>query len=181
MIPQRVVAIALAALCPFLPSAAYAQEQANGEVRASVAEPLYANTLADLSFGAVVVSQDEGGSVEVSAIGAPPVYSGAVRPGFTGSATNTPHPARFTVRGQALRRYRVEIPAELTAIGDTTGAALNIAALTIYSKTGPSSPTGGLLDKQGEDEFAVGATLIVPAGTQTDVFRAELPVTVTYE
>jgi len=43
-----------------------------------------------------------------------------------------------------------------------------------------SARGGGRLDQAGKDLFFVGGTVNVPIGAVTDMYRAELPVTVFY-
>lgn len=72
------------------------------------------------------------------------------------------------------------MPTQLFAIGEQGGRLLTIADITMSSLSMPASADAGRLDEKGEDQFAIGATLLVPAGEPADVFRAELPVTVYY-
>lgn len=91
-----------------------------------------------------------------------------------------PHRASFDVSGEPRRSYRVVLPEQVIAYGVKTGAGLVVGSLDMRSINAAASQGEGRLDNHGRDSFFVGGVLQVPAGTNPDVFRAELPVIVTY-
>lgn len=188
MIAARVIGV-LRRLASFLTlvvaasgSVAIAQTngQAAGRAVAEVVIPVRAVPLSDLSFGAVVIGAAGEGSVAVAADGSAPRYNNATRSRCAGEAQCMPHPAKFEVSGEPGRSYRVSLPRQITAYGVRTGAGLIVGSLDVRSVNAASSQGEGRLDNGGHDNFFVGGVLQVPAGTTPDVFRAELPVIVTY-
>ena len=177
---------ALARLAPLAviasASAAFAQtgEQASGRAVAEVVTPIRAVPLSDLSFGSVVIGAAGEGSVAVAADGSPPRYHNATRSSCAGEARCMPHRASFDVSGEPRRSYRVVLPEQVIAYGVKTGAGLVVGSLDMRSINAAASQGEGRLDNHGRDSFFVGGVLQVPAGTNPDVFRAELPVIVTY-
>lgn len=180
MIAGRAPAAMLAIFA--LPGMVRAQDAtASGSASASVIRPLAATALEDLSFGAITLgSSSAGGTVSVPPDGGAAAYGGSVRQLCSGGGPCQPHPARFAVSGEAERTYRVDLPARIEAVGERSGTSLPVTGLRLHS-TNRGSVTGGQLDSAGEDGFAVGGTLQVPAGTPADVYRAQFPVTVSYD
>lgn len=176
-------ALALPALLAAPATARTAQGESEGTATATVVRPLSATALADLSFGAIAVGNAgaPGGSVTVSPQhGAATSYGGSVRAVCSGSSACRPHPARFAVRGEAGRSYKVTLPAALEARGMRSGVMLSVADLALHSDS-DGSGIGGQLDLAGSDWFTIGGTLAVPRGTPADTYRAEFPVIVTYD
>jgi hypothetical protein len=176
----RVLAAALVVLA--LPGPALAQDgTATGSASASVIRPLAATAVEDLSFGAITVGATaSGGTVAVPPNGGGASYAGSVRQLCSGGGQYQPHPARFAVSGEAGRTYRVTLPAGIVALGQRGGTGLDVTGMVLHSAN-RGSTTGGQLDAGGEDSFAVGGTLQVPAGTPADLYRAQFPVTVSYD
>ena len=167
-----------------LSTPAFAQQDgasANGRAQAQVVRALRARPLADLSFGALVVGQSSGGEVIVSPSGSAASYRGSVRASCLGNAGCSTHPASFAVEGEGGRTYRISLPASIMAQGSRTSIELPVTSINSRSRNFPAASFGGLLDASGHDFFEVGGTLLVPAGTRADVFRADLPVTVSYD
>lgn len=154
--------------------------QAAGRAEAEVIIPIHAAPIADLSFGLIVLGPAGSGTVEVVADGSPPVYTNAARTTCAGEAGCMAHPARFDVAGEPNRSYRVTLPDQISARGVATGASLPIIRVIVRSMNAASATHEGQLDQSGKDSFFIGGTLQVPAGTRPDVFRADLPVIVTY-
>ncbi len=152
---------------------------ATGSASASVIQPLAATALEDLSFGAITVGAS-GGTLRVPATGGSAVPGGSVRPLCGNAGQCQPHPARFAVNGEPGRTYSVTLPASLVALGQRHGTGLAVDDLGLVSRNRGASD-GGQLDAAGEDGFAVGGTLQVPAGTPADHYRAQFSVTVTYD
>ena len=169
------------ALFIFAP-AAFAQngETTLGRAEAEVVIPIRAVPLSDLSFGSIVVGSAGQGTVEVGPDGSPPRYINTARSLCSGESDCMPHRASFGVSGEPSRSYRVSLPGQIIAYGVRTGASLTVVSLEVRSANAPSAMGEGRLDNAGRDSFFVGGTLQVPAGTRPDVFRAELPVIVTY-
>lgn len=162
--------------------AAFAQNGATtlGRAEAEVVIPIRAVPLSDLSFGSIVVGSAGQGTVEVGPDGSPPRYINTARSLCSGESDCMPHRASFGVSGEPSRSYRVSLPGQIIAYGVRTGASLTVVSLEVRSANAPSAMGEGRLDNAGRDSFFAGGTLQVPAGTRPDVFRAELPVIVTY-
>lgn len=154
--------------------------QAIGRAEAEVIVPIRAVPVSDLSFGLIVVGTAGDGTVEVAPDGSPPRYTSAARSTCSGEAGCAAHPARFDVAGEPRRSYRIVLPDQIRARGTRTGASLAVVAIRVRSVNAGTALAEGVLDEAGQDSFFVGGTLQVPAGTRPDVFRADLPVIVTY-
>ena len=161
----------------------FAQDGATaaGSAQAEVVTPISAVPLSDLSFGSIVIGFAGQGSVEVAPDGSPPRYINTARSLCSGETDCIPHRAFFAVSGEPNWSYRVSLPRQVMAYGVRTGIGLPVVDLDVRSFNAPSAMGEGRLDTAGRDSFFVGGTLQVPAGTRPDVFRAELPVIVTYD
>lgn len=178
---RSLMALAAAVLPAFsVPALAQPGTQTIGSAQAEVVIPIRAAPLSDLSFGSLVIGPEGAGTVEVSPDGTPPRYANTARSGCSGAEDCTPHPAHFEVSGEPGRSYLVHLPDQIIAYGLRTGASLPVIALTMRSTNAPSVMSGGRLDNDGRDNFFIGGIVQVPGGTRPDVFRAELPVIVTY-
>lgn len=168
---------------PLLAASAHAapadRADAQGQASAKVIQPISAWAVEDLDFGTVAVSQTEGGTVEVGVVGGNVRYSGAAG-SACGRGSCGAHPARFTVKGEANRRYEVLLPAVVHATGGQGGATLDVTGLAMQTESLPEVGAAGLLDSSGSDEFRVGGTLQVPASTPPDHYDAKILVIVTY-
>lgn len=156
-------------------------DQAAGRAQATVVQALRAVPLADLSFGAIVVGGAGDGVVTIAPVQSQASYGGSVRPSCGGNSNCVPHAASFAVYGEEGRIYRVSLPAQVLASGDRTDRVLLVQNLAMRSRNQPATSNGGRLDQHGEDRFEIGGTLHVPSGTKPDIFRADLPVTVSYD
>ena len=154
--------------------------QAMGQAEAEVIVPIRAAPIADRSFGLIVLGPAGSGTVEVAADRSPPRYTKAARTTFSGEAGCMAHRAQFDVAGEPNRSYRVTLPEQISARGIATGASLPVIRIAVRSMNAASAMSEGQLDQSGQDSFFIGGTLQVPAGTRQDVFRADLPVIVTY-
>lgn len=152
-----------------------------GQAQAEVVQPLRAIPLADLSFGSIALTASQAGSVSVPADGGAVSYTSSVRSACGGDSACAPHPASFEVTGEADRSYRVTLPGNVIATGQLTGTTLAVSDLVMRSLNQPAMDQGGRLGADGSDRFNVGGTLDIPAGTQPDLFRAQLPVLVSYD
>lgn len=155
---------------------------AQGQATATVVQALRAVQEEDLAFGAITSSVMASGEVVVDPTGATLLYLGGAQaacPGATASCDA--HPARFAVSGEPDRTYAITLPSEVIASGQRTATSLTVRALVASSTNRPERNGGGALDTYGKDSFTVGGTLSVPAGTQADIFRADLPVMVHYD
>lgn len=163
-------------------STAFAQpeSQSSGRVQAEVVTPIRVVPLSNLSFGSIVVGSSGEGAVEVAPDGSPARYFNAARPRCSGESDCMPHRASFEVSGEPGRSYRVSWPQQIIAYGLRSGVGLPVTRLEVRSVNASSTSSEKRLDNAGRDRFFVGGTLRVPAGTHTDVFRAELPVIVSY-
>lgn len=156
---------------------------AAGSARASVIAPIAASPLGDLDFGTVGGVAAGGGSVTVFAGGGEAAYRGAAR-AVCGNAAlcAAPRPADFAISGIAGHAYRVVLPGSVLASADVPGApAIEISGLTVRTRSRPDAGAKGLLDTGGNDRFAVGGTLILPAGAVPAHYRARIDVLVSYE
>ena len=163
-----------------MPAHAQSGQSAQGSASAEVVEPIRAVSLADLSFGAISVARGGAGQVEVDPDGSTVRYLQAARPQCGGGGGCTPHPGSFAVFGAANQTYSVSLPFQIIARGRQTGRGLVVGDLETRSVNAAAQASGGRLDRHGRDTFFVGGTLSVPAGTPSDIFTAELPVTVSY-
>lgn len=156
---------------------------AQGWATASVIDPLHAVQEQDLSFGAVTASPTTSGEVTVDPSGGTASFHGGAQAACPGTAATicTAHPARFAVSGEALRTYTIDLPDQIVAQGQRTGTSLVVSNLISRSRNRPDLERGGALDLYGKDTFTIGGTLAVPAGTRSDIFRADLPVLVQYQ
>lgn len=155
-------------------------DSGQGVAQAEVVKPLSAIPLADLSFGSIAVGRDVPGQVRVAPDGGPAAYFNSARAQCSGQVDCAPHRASFEVVGEANRTYRVSLPRFVTARGANTGAQLVVDELEVRSLNYPGAADGGWLDAEGRDLFFVGGTVNIPARTATDTFRAQLPITVSY-
>lgn len=178
-IAARLLPLAPFALAPV--ALARPDAQASGQAEAQVVNPLRAVPRTDLSFGSIVVGVAAEGSVEVPTDGSPARYVNTAKAQCANSSDCIPHRAVFDVRGEPGRSYRVALPEQVIAIGTRTGVGLPVSGIMMRSLNSSSAKGEGLLDDAGRDSFFVGGTLRVPAGTRPDVFRADLPVIVTYD
>ena len=174
LVPSLGTLAAALAVWPVLAQPGSTGTEATGQARATVVQPISATALADLSFGAITVGTGEG-TVLVPADGSSAAYGGSVRQTCAGAAACQPHPARFAVRGEPQRAWRIAVPDTVLAQGSHTGTMLPVTGLT------PDSGTARRLDAMGTGEFTIGGTLGVPRGTPPDTYRAEFPVIVSYE
>ncbi|MGE4304187.1 MAG: DUF4402 domain-containing protein [Novosphingobium sp.] len=184
-IPDFRLCCAAAVVALVAPSAAFAAESgaqaAHGQAAARVIAPLAVTAIQDLDFGTVSVAAGMGGSVEVLTGGAAPRYLGAAGLPCSAGGGCSPHPAKFVVSGEPGRRYRVDIPAIADAKGSAANAAhLLVADLHVRSASLAGADAAGMLDGSGSDEFEIGGTLQIPAGTTADHYTAKIPVIVTY-
>lgn len=186
MKPRWLVAGLAAASCCSAGSASSRESEATGSASATIIQPISATALADLSFGGIALGRNSadggagGGAVIVLPQETGATYAGSARQQCGGQSACQPHPARFAVRGEAGRAYRIAMPSGLEARGTRSGAALAVSALTVSSVSQPGA-AGGLTDASGRDTFSIGGTLLVPPGTPADVYRAEFAVTVSYD
>ncbi len=159
---------------------AHSGRSGQGVAQAEVVKPLRAIPLADLSFGSIAASNNVAGRVSVAPDGSAVAYFNSRRARCSGQIDCAPHRASFEVSGEANRTYRVSLPRSLMARGAKTGARLIVDALQVRSLNHPGASNSGRLDTAGRDIFFIGGTLTIPAETVTDTFRAQLPITVSY-
>lgn len=163
-----------------VPVKAQPSPSGQGVAQAEVVKPLRAIPLADLSFGSIAASSDVAGSVSVAPDGGAVSYFNTRKAACSGQTDCTPHRASFEVSGEASRTYRVSLPRSIMASGAKTGARLVVDDLEVRSFNHPAASNGGRLDTAGRDVFFVGGKVTIPARTVTDTFRAQLPITVSY-
>lgn len=170
------------ALVPALSSQAMARNDTRtaGTATAMVLDPIRAEHRANLSFGYVSVRTNHSGAVRISAADGTVEYLESARLECSSTGNCEPHRAVFAVSGDASRSYTIIVPQQLTALGRRTGSALEVTHLSTSSGNKPFAFGEGLLDHGGEDTFFVGGTLEIPMGTPTDVYRADLPISVAY-
>ncbi|MEO0589184.1 MAG: DUF4402 domain-containing protein [Pseudomonadota bacterium] len=179
-LPERPNLLILALMLGSWPEPSTAQETATAQGRAQtrVVAPVSTALRDALSFGSISVSAGASGTVTVSS-DSTTAFLGVSQAHCTGQTKCRAHRAVFEVTGEAERTYGVSLPPSVVARGERSGSALAVEALEMRSLN-TSARSGGRLDKAGKDRFFVGGTVNVPAGTVSDVYRAELPVTVFY-
>ncbi|MEI6643662.1 MAG: DUF4402 domain-containing protein [Novosphingobium sp.] len=185
ILPRLLLAASTAALAAPAMAASGQSATAQGQAEAVVVEPIVAVALNDLDFGSLTASATASGSVTVDP-GGGASYAGGAAPACPGGSCAGIAPARFAVRGEASRSYRVNAPAAITATGTLIGSGatapdLAIDALLVHldSHTGGDT-TSGKLDTKGQDQITIGGRLNVPAGTSAAHYHATLTILVTY-
>jgi hypothetical protein len=155
---------------------------ATGTASAQIAEPIQLELLAPLEFGTVAIGPGESGSITIAPDGSAPGYSGALSASCAGTAFCNAQPARFAVRGEASRYYRVRFPdqVEAHALGHN-GPALMITEVTIMTLSQPDQGSRGRLDTAGRDEVRIGGALQIPSGTPAGRYRATFDLVVSYD
>ena len=182
MITRSTSFVVVACILNFAPlSNVMAKDVQDGVARAQVVQSLSAQAINDLQFGRITVSELEGGEVIIAPMPGVVQYTGGVRGECRGAGACSASPARFDVRGEPLRRYTIAIEAEVEAIGERTGEILRVERLRTDKTLADPAVLTSALDEFGKDLLTIGGTLVVPAGSVTDLFRAELPITLAYE
>ncbi|MBC2652837.1 DUF4402 domain-containing protein [Novosphingobium aerophilum] len=163
-----------------LPLIADPGSTAVGASAARVIAPLAVAREEDLDFGTIALDLNGSGTVTVMPLGGSVRYGGSAQ-GICLLACPPPHPARFAVRGEPLRSYRVTVPPSLTITppGLGSGNAVLIDALTIGTASQRIGDSGEL-SPDGIDSFEVGGTLHLPAGAAEGRYTAQVPVIVSY-
>lgn len=163
-----------------LPLTADPGATATGSSAARVIAPLAVAREEDLDFGTISLAPNAAGTVTVVPLGGGVRYGGSAE-GICLLACPPPHPARFAVRGEPLRSYRVAVPPGLSiaAPGGGSGSSVLIDALTIGTLS-QRIGEGGELSPDGLDSFEVGGTLHLPSGAPEGRYTAEVPVIVSY-
>jgi len=179
-LPERLDVLILALTIGLWPEPSKAQDTAKsqGQAETRVVAPLSTALREALSFGSISVGAGDGGSVSVSSDGTTR-FLGVSQAHCSGRSDCSAHRAVFEVTGESERTYSVSLPRSVVARGERTGSALAVDSLEMRSLN-TSARSGGRLDKAGKDLFFVGGSVNVPSGTATDIYRAELPVTVFY-
>lgn len=186
MAPQacRTILLVAALTGSFRIHAAGISAEAFGNAQAEIVRPLLVAQEEDLVFGAVFAGNAPG-RVTVTA-SARTIYQGGVQAACVQGACSLPHPARFVVKGEPGRSYRVEVPDSVQAIGNAIGGAsapattLTVSGLLVDTSSTPGSGGNGWLDEAGQDRFTVGGTIQIPARLPAANYRANVPVIVTY-
>ncbi|EGD57422.1 hypothetical protein Y88_3732 [Novosphingobium nitrogenifigens DSM 19370] len=176
------IAAGLLVLAPGSQIACAASSSATGVATASIVRPLTVTADADMDFGTITHAPRQSGTVTVSPGSAGASYGGAAGGICAGTACGDAHSAHFTVKGEPLRSYAIQLPSTVAALPDAAAAAkgapsLQVGALTLHSASGTSEPR---LDAVGQDSFEVGGTLTLPADAPAAHYRATLTIMVTY-
>lgn len=155
---------------------------ATGSVSARIVRSLAATTLENLDFG--VIGSSGAGTVIVAPGDRSPRYTGAARRNCAGlDACPTAHAARFSVRGESGRSYRIAVPDRLAIVGgpaEGPARGLLVVALVARSASRPGESPEGTLDHSGQDTFEVGGTLSMPSALPPAHYTISVPVIVTY-
>lgn len=155
---------------------------ANGQVGATLVEPITLTAMEPLHFGVVAVSESEAGSITVDPDSGSTSYSGGLGSVCPVGSSCFARPALFGVTGEAGRAYRIDAPATAVALYEAGGAApLAVTAIEVSAAGGAGGSARRVLDDGGSDSFRVGGTLVIPGGTQPGIYRAELSVVVSYD
>lgn len=178
------------ALLPLLLMAAGSAHAASGQssmatgvAGAVVIRPLTVTALADMDFGTITHAPGVPGSVTVSPGAAGASVSGGASVVCAGGDCAAAHAAKFAVNGEAQRSYAVTLPGSVTATGtlsDAGGGAappLQVGALTMKAASGSGVPR---LDSLGNDSFAIGGTIALPADLPAAHYHASFAVIVNY-
>jgi hypothetical protein len=175
----------LALALPFALSPACASDatsaSSSGSASASIVQPITVRAIDDLLFGALAVGVKNGGTITVDPASGATTYSGGLQ-GVCSAASCQAHPAVFGVTGEPGRRYRIAAPASAMA-RSTAGhdGELPVTDLQIAVASLAGSDPVGLLAADGTDQFRIGGTLKVAAGSAPGFYRAEVSVVVTYD
>ena len=164
---------------------------ATGMASATIVKPIAVATTADLDFGTVASTGT--GLVDILPINAAALYSGgahdACDSAACAAAPTATHAASFTVSGEAGRSYTITAPQSLSIVPVPAASdarisamppALLVDAITIRSASRPDSGATGQLDAAGQDTFALGGRLIVPADLPPARIVARITVIVAY-
>lgn len=160
---------------------------ATGMASATIVQPIAVTTTADLDFG--TVASDSTGLVDILPSQAAALYSGGAREACDSGACPATHAASFTVSGEAGRSYTITAPQSLSIVPipvasaahiDAVPPALLVDAITVRSASRPDSGATGQLDAAGQDTFAIGGRLIVPADLPAARIVARITVIVAY-
>ena len=191
--PARLPLLTLAATLALLASPAQAagnSATAMGLATAEVIAPITVTQSADLDFGVIVSSALASGTVLIApgagqSSGAQ--YGGGVSAGCDPSlGCPVPHPAQFTVAGEANRSYAIAAPSSISITGEALNAGqstppvLTVNGITLRSASRPADGPAGQLDANGHDSFSLGGTLAVPPAVAPARYRVTLQVIVTY-
>ncbi len=147
----------------------FAQINANatGEANARIITGLSIEKAADLEFSEII-SNGVGGTVTVATDGNVTYEGVNAYPG-----SKAPQAAKFEVRGEAGKHFYAELPEEIEVKNDND-ETMKVNGFTMKSDEGYS------LDKNGQDELTVGATLNVNANQDAGFYKGEFKVTVNY-
>jgi hypothetical protein len=130
-----------------------------------------------MDFGTITHAPGTGGSVTVSPWVAGASFSGGASAVCAGSQCSAAHAAGFSVQGEALRSYSIDLPPGIVARGPAGAATLAVGALTTQSSNGGRTPQ---LDRTGNDRFEVGGTITLPPDLPAARYRASFNVIVSY-
>lgn len=186
MISKETMAIVATFVLAALPAPSLAapgnEATASGNASAEVIAPLTFEAVAPLEFGTLAVSPSDSGSISVDPAGGPPIYAGSLRAACSTAALCDASPARFAVRGQPGRYYRIEYPDQTYASPVSSSApALLVKQIAVATDNLSSRGARGQLSAEGADGFRVGGTLEVPGGTAAGRYRATLNIVVSYD
>lgn len=180
--PVRLLLPALLALVPWHACANAQEAQATGHATASLVSPISVTSLADLDFGMVRADRLRGGSVTLPASGGSPRFAGGAHPACGKGPCPVPHPALFAIEGEPGRFYEVWLDESLPIASSTPGAPeLAVVRFTVHTLSLGDAGRKGRLDRAGQDQMRIGATLVLPAGLFAARYRKMLPVTVNYQ
>jgi hypothetical protein len=181
---RGLLAFAVLAVATMTSANAFAQASATGQANANatIAKPITITKTADLNFGTIVPNSAGNLTVTIDTAGALTmggVSDGAHLGGTTGAAA-------FDVTGRPNAAYSITLPNSVTLTGLTDNTqSLTADAFkdtkggdTTVPTTGTSSLSAG--PGTGTDNFSVGGTLTVPAGTVAQDYQGTLSVTVAY-
>lgn len=88
--------------------------------------------------------------------------------------------AVLRITGQPGSRYELALPDRLVAYGGH-GRRLTVTDISAFSSTTGHFAGEGRLDGYGTDYLGLGARLVVPAWSRSGVYRAEIPLNISYD
>jgi hypothetical protein len=148
--------------------AASVQASPTGSAQATIVKPLTLVRVADMDFATLGVTS--GGTATIDPVsGAMAVTGGLSRLG------GTPSPARYAGAASKQTVVNIRVPSQPVLIRRVGGTeTLSVSSFTLDGQSKKA------LAQQQSFNFAVGATITVPAGTVDGLYTGVLDVTVQY-
>jgi hypothetical protein len=175
---KSLMIIAAVVMMAVITTKSMAQVTENTDAGAKILTALSIAEDLPMHFGTMGVLAGTGGTCKVSTAG--------VRSATAGVTLSALAPlfslATYTVTGEPLYTYAIELPSTITVTHTNTINTMTIGTLLAKSTSGTEShtATGTLEDIVGTESFTVGGTLTVAAGQLAGVYAGTFDVTVAY-